>query len=255
MSHPVCPHLSCVRQPVANKLVYKEECTQCFQADTALGGIDVCLNCFNGGCAGSEGESFQHSLRHARLCKPIVLNIRRVPIVNGDKADIVMTPAEDAAAIATATGTSALQQLEAHQKRLEEEANQPEYKIESTVRCLECRIDIDPSSTPSLAACVDSVLKAQTMAQSAGVAMVEEDIKQDCTHAANLKQIDQPPQLGERSLTCCSQCDVKEDMWLCLTCGALGCSRKQMKRSHTTTNDQTRTRTYIRTQCCLHVVL
>jgi ubiquitin carboxyl-terminal hydrolase 5/13 len=25
----------------------------------------------------------------------------------------------------------------------------------------------------------------------------------------------------------CSKCDLKENLWLCLTCGALGCGRKQ----------------------------
>ena len=31
--------------------------------------------------------------------------------------------------------------------------------------------------------------------------------------------------VGE-GLAHCSKCDLKENLWLCLTCGALGCGRK-----------------------------
>src|SRR5712671_2803009 len=31
---------------------------------------------------------------------------------------------------------------------------------------------------------------------------------------------------SEPGLAHCSKCDLKENLWLCLTCGALGCGRK-----------------------------
>jgi len=33
--------------------------------------------------------------------------------------------------------------------------------------------------------------------------------------------------LGGTGLAHCSKCELKENLWLCLTCGALGCGRKQ----------------------------
>jgi len=54
--------------------VYREDCTQCFDSIDDPAGLDVCLKCFNGGCAGDRNHAKLHSntRRH-----PLVLNIRR----------------------------------------------------------------------------------------------------------------------------------------------------------------------------------
>ena len=214
-----CSHLSSVRQPSSSQQVYREECTQCFQDDASPDGINVCLNCFNGGCTGEE--SMQHSQHHVSLCHPVVLNIKKKPIMKEEVEDVEMS--------STATATSSAEQLKQLQQRLESESSQPQYFYESQVRCLACNVDIPSDATPQLASCVEAVLASKSMAESAGVAMVQEDIKQDCPHMAHLEQVSSPPQLGDRSLTTCSSCDVRDKMWLCLTCGALGCSRRQMQ--------------------------
>ena len=49
-----CPHYdsAAVHPPRPTDSVYREDCTLCFDSiDDALG-LDVCLHCYNGGCAG-----------------------------------------------------------------------------------------------------------------------------------------------------------------------------------------------------------
>ncbi|KAI5957617.1 ubp14 [Candida theae] len=58
----------------------------------------------------------------------------------------------------------------------------------------------------------------------------DEEIKQweqeiaPCPHSVNVEQFDFD---GTLDLTKCSQCDLKENLWICLHCGALGCGRQQ----------------------------
>lgn len=35
------------------------------------------------------------------------------------------------------------------------------------------------------------------------------------------------PLIVPRGLAHCTKCDLKENLWLCLTCGSLGCGRQQ----------------------------
>lgn len=58
----------------------------------------------------------------------------------------------------------------------------------------------------------------------------DEEIKQweqeivPCPHSINVEQFD----INETTdLTKCNQCDLKENLWICLHCGALGCGRQQ----------------------------
>ena len=70
-----CPHTQSqdLRPPRPNQSVYREDCTQCF--DSIDDGLDVCLSCFNGGCAGVDRN--HSSLHHTRTGHPLVLNIKR----------------------------------------------------------------------------------------------------------------------------------------------------------------------------------
>lgn len=47
-----------------------------------------------------------------------------------------------------------------------------------------------------------------------------------CEHTLCLVQ-EPPRKLEQQALAHCSKCDLKENLWLCLTCGNLGCGRRQ----------------------------
>lgn len=47
-----------------------------------------------------------------------------------------------------------------------------------------------------------------------------------CEHTLCLSQ-EAPKRLEQQDLAHCASCDLKENLWLCLVCGKLGCGRKQ----------------------------
>lgn len=214
-----CSHLSWVRQPNEGTAIHKEECTQCFHTDATEGGIDVCLNCFNGGCTGAG--SMHHSGRHASLCHPLVLNIRKRDIIKPE-SDASMT---DAAAEAPAAKKPT--KLAIGGAGGVEISDEPQHYYEHEVRCLECKVVVPTDASDALNKCVKAVLESHSATRPTAMGW-EDEVKEDCTHCKNLQQVSDPPQLQARSAANCASCDVKDAMWLCLTCGALGCSRKQM---------------------------
>ena len=53
----------------------------------------------------------------------------------------------------------------------------------------------------------------------------EEEIT-PCEHTLTLEQLVSGP-IPASGLAHCNACDLKENLWLCLTCGSLGCGRQQ----------------------------
>jgi len=72
---------------------------------------------------------------------------------------------------------------------------------------------------------VDAVMKADAATKAQDLTW-EEDKRVACTHTQNLVQAKDAPILASKALSNCQSCDINENLWLCLTCGALGCSRE-----------------------------
>lgn len=72
---------------------------------------------------------------------------------------------------------------------------------------------------------VDAVLKANTFARQAEVQAWEQEIT-PCEHTLCLEQ-QSARQIESQDLGHCSMCELKENLWLCLQCGNLGCGRQQ----------------------------
>ena len=91
--------------------------------------------------------------------------------------------------------------------------------------CFECKVENVDKAAGKLPHVVDSVLKANTFARQEEVKAWEQDITA-CEHTLCLEQ-DTSKQIPSQDLGQCVKCDLKENLWLCLTCGALGCGRAQ----------------------------
>lgn len=52
-----------------------------------------------------------------------------------------------------------------------------------------------------------------------------------CEHTLTLEQVEPPRKIESQSLAHCSKCDLRDNLWLCLVCGSLGCGRKQFDGS------------------------
>jgi ubiquitin carboxyl-terminal hydrolase 5/13 len=99
------------------------------------------------------------------------------------------------------------------------------YDTKTQVKCYECGVDDVDKSTGKLPEVVDAVLKANTFARQEEVKAWEQELTA-CEHTLYL---DQEPerQIKSQSLGHCSECELNENLWLCLTCGNLGCGRQQ----------------------------
>jgi ubiquitin carboxyl-terminal hydrolase 5/13 len=197
-----CQHINDpgLNPPRPTQSVYREDCTQCFDSIDEPTGLDVCLYCFNGGCTGQRNHS---ALHHASTSHPLVLNIKRTrKQVQRDEPPQKLTKLAIAA-----------------------ETEEDRYDTTTQVNCYDCQLEnIDPSSG-RLPQMVDGVLKAMTFARSEEVKAWEQEFT-PCEHTLCLEQ-HPSRQIPSQDLGGCSMCDLKENLWLCLECGNLGCGRAQ----------------------------
>ncbi|KAG4029434.1 hypothetical protein MFRU_016g01860 [Monilinia fructicola] len=197
-----CKHVDAaeLRPPGPSQAVYREDCTQCFDSLDDSTGLDVCLFCFNGGCTGDRNHS---QLHHTIKSHPLVLNIRRT------RRHVVRDePPQKISKLAIAAETEA-----------------DRYEYHTKARCYECAVDDIDKSSGKLSAVVDGVMKANTFSRQEEVKAWEQEFT-SCEHILTLQQ-ESARQIQSQDLGHCSLCDLKENLWLCLQCGNLGCGRAQ----------------------------
>ncbi|RYP05886.1 hypothetical protein DL765_009696 [Monosporascus sp. GIB2] len=196
-----CPHLESISlsPPTPAQCVYREDCPQCFDSIDDPEGLDVCLQCFNGGCAGLRLHS---NLHHVTRSHPLAVNIRRTR-----KKVVKDEPPTKMTKLAIAAETKA-----------------DRYDVTTTPKCLECATNLDQSHS-KLAAVVDGIMKANTFSRREEVKAWEQEMT-SCEHIMLLQQ-QESRKIQSGELGHCSKCDLKENLWLCLECGNLGCGRAQ----------------------------
>ncbi|CAO3642481.1 unnamed protein product [Cunninghamella blakesleeana] len=201
-----CTHITTTRfsLPSTYSKVHKEECTQCFDSQDLPEGIDVCLTCFNGGCVSSERQHAK--LHYNRSSHPLVVNIRRV-----------IKPKRE-------EGTPPPQKMS--KLAIVPEDNEPSYDYITKIRCYACDgIEAPKDINSEMTSIVDAILSSMSSAKQSDVKAWEEEIYA-CEHTLCLTQ-EPPHKLEQQSLAHCAGCELKENLWLCLTCGKLSCGRKQ----------------------------
>ncbi|KAI8451676.1 hypothetical protein BY996DRAFT_4585560 [Phakopsora pachyrhizi] len=194
--------------PSSNSVVYREECTQCFESQDSPQGIDVCLSCFNGGCL---EPGFQHATNHARKTgHRLALNVRRI------KKDS-FTRAEE---------PPPLKKL-----AILEDSENDRFELKTSIKFYPPGCDRgktlspDQKLPPTLETVIAATLASSSSAQANEVKAWEEEIK-TCSHVTNLEQqLDSGLVLQESSK--CHACELSSNLWLCLRCGSLGCGRAQ----------------------------
>ncbi|CAM1501177.1 Fc.00g103390.m01.CDS01 [Cosmosporella sp. VM-42] len=197
-----CPHLDSIglNPPNPTQSVYREDCTQCFDSIDDAAGLDVCLQCFSGGCA---GDRLHNKLHNVLKSHPLTLNIRRTrKVVVRDEPPLKMSKLAIAA-----------------------ETDEDRYDTALAVKCLECDTELDKTS-PKLAPIVDGIMKANTFSRKEEVKAWEQELT-SCEHILLMQQ-HPSRKIEQGALGHCSACELNENLWLCLDCGNLGCGRKQM---------------------------
>jgi ubiquitin carboxyl-terminal hydrolase 5/13 len=95
------------------------------------------------------------------------------------------------------------------------ETESDRYDTTTQVKCYECGIDDVDKSSGKLPDIVDAVLKANTFAKQQEVKAWEQELTA-CEHTLCLEQ-QAARQIESQSLGHCSECELNENLWLCLT--------------------------------------
>ncbi|RKP15485.1 hypothetical protein BJ684DRAFT_6943 [Piptocephalis cylindrospora] len=210
-----CPHttpelLASLQVPSPNTVVYREECTQCFDDQDGPWGVQVCLHCFNGGCMPTEGKGASHATHHASLKRhPLSVNIRRFV-----QADPGRSGDEEA-------GTPPPNKLT--KLAIDPAAQEVKYDYQTSIYCHECQSASPDPTQPQIALVVQGIRDSLAASQRTEVKAWEAEVG-TCDH---VDQLASSTPSSEIDLSKCSQCDLRENLWICLHCGALGCGRQQ----------------------------
>jgi len=103
------------------------------------------------------------------------------------------------------------------------DAETDKYETSVVVFCRECQAEL-PLSNPRVASLVDSVLLANSAYNQSTICEWENELI-NCVHMKNLDQ-SQASRIVEQNLAKCNNCDLKANLWLCMTCGNLACGRQ-----------------------------
>ncbi|EGN94266.1 hypothetical protein SERLA73DRAFT_62342 [Serpula lacrymans var. lacrymans S7.3] len=203
-----CPHINellALKPPKLSQSVHREECTQCFDNQDGPLGVDVCLACFNGACLNQDRH---HARTHvSQSGHAFTLNVKRSP---KNKSSSREPPAK-------------MTKL-----AIVEEREENKFEHSTAIKCWKCNpedgkvIVVDNPATRSL---VDEVLHSLSSARQSEVKAWEEEITA-CEHTLLLEQVQSAP-IPPQGLAHCTSCDLTSNLWLCLSCGALGCGRAQ----------------------------
>ncbi|EED23612.1 ubiquitin C-terminal hydrolase, putative [Talaromyces stipitatus ATCC 10500] len=189
-----------VRPPTSTQPVYREDCTQCFDSIDDPSGLNVCLQCFNGGCTGERNHARLH---HARTNHVLALNVRRTrKKVQRDE------PPQKISKLAILA-----------------ETEEDRYDTATTVICYACQVESSGDLGDKLSAVVEGVMKALSFSKREEVKAWEQEFV-PCEHTLRLKQ-QEHGNVNRKDLKQCSMCELKENLWLCLECGNVGCGRSQ----------------------------
>ncbi|CAG8563601.1 127_t:CDS:10, partial [Paraglomus occultum] len=192
--------------PDRNTQIHKEECTQCFDSQDLPQGIDVCLSCFNAGCL--DNDRHHAKLHYQKTNHPLTLNIRRI---KKEKRKRVSDEEEPPLKISKLV--------------IVPEAEEDKYEYFTRVKCYACGESEIDKTNGILPIIIDSVMTSLSASKKSEIQAWEQEIVA-CDHTRQLVQ-DPKTLLESQSLAHCNDCDLKENLWLCLTCGNLGCGRQQ----------------------------
>ncbi|KAJ7256532.1 ubiquitin carboxyl-terminal hydrolase 14 [Mycena haematopus] len=207
-----CTHLANLQRlssPKLSQSVHREECTQCFDNQDGPQGIEVCLSCFNGGCTGERHHMRTHLQRSGHR---FTLNVKRKPKPSTKRVEDEEPPAK-------------ISKL-----AIVEEREEDKHEHSTIVKCWTCDSEKGREIPEALndlkvKALVDETMLSLSSARQSEVKAWEEEFE-PCEHTLLLQQTSAGA-IPASGLAHCAACELTSNLWLCLTCGSLGCGRVQ----------------------------
>ncbi|KAL0069328.1 ubiquitin C-terminal hydrolase Ubp14 [Marasmius tenuissimus] len=220
-----CAHLKEIASlptPKLSQSVHREECTQCFDGQDSDAGVDVCLVCFSGGCLSPQEGGNGHAKLHVdKTGHGFTMNVKRKLKPEAEKSprrDLDEEPP-----------------LKMTKLAILEEREEDKYDYITSIRCYKCSPDgvavpeSEVNEHARIASLMKDVMESQSSARKSEVQAWEEEIL-PCEHTLTLQQVQLSNEGLEKVIgegAHCTSCHLRSNLWLCLTCGNLGCGRSQ----------------------------
>ncbi|CDK25183.1 unnamed protein product [Kuraishia capsulata CBS 1993] len=186
-----------LKAPTSADSVYKDDCMFCFDTAFDTDGLDICLHCYQ---SFSRGQ-LDHTHKHSDIFDHFLfLNYKKVAKPKSERDE---------------------QPLKMAKLEIREETESELFDVKTSLYCSQCDQEID-EIPPNVSVVMQAVLKATSSEKKDEIKSWEQEIV-PCQHAFDIAQ----HPLAGVDLTHCTQCDLKENLWICITCGALGCGRAQ----------------------------
>lgn len=192
----------------ASQKVYKDDCMYSFDTpENNPLGLDVCMTCFQAFArAAQKNFTAEH---YAEKRHPLFVNITKT-----------LKPEEERSILAQESDD--LKQKKA-KLEIKEQKESDIYNVSHAVYIAPLDTSLTIEATPEPA----KLLALQILATNS--ASTNDEIKAweqqifPCEHSVDI----QTETSGFVGLSQCAYCDLKENLWLCLTCGSVGCGREQ----------------------------
>lgn len=186
--------------------VLKETCVSCFDSQDSLSGINLCLQCLNSHCIGDLDHYYQH---YARTGHGQYLNVvRRIVKKEESQKNGAMEG-----------------RVENNSLVFEGYDQTPKYEHNIKLGCIECdgkRGCQDPRFEKLL---VD-ILNDKPNELSEGRRLMWKSELEECVHTKE-KPKNEVVSLDLKPPYICDECGLEANLWLCTSCGHIGCGRKQ----------------------------
>ena len=190
-----CPHSTKVTRVAGDPKVFKEECMYCYKTWDEPNWIEVCAVCLQGFCP----EHFPiHQLSHPGHSCTVRVSRKTTSVQSS-------IPDDDA-------------DLQSCAKEVKIEAKVDVYDYTFSSYCHSCRQPVDLADDVSLF--VKNSIEASKVTSSTWA----DRPSLECPH---IHSIDRQSIDGLKLPDTCSKCDKSDNLWFCLSCGEVGCGRKQ----------------------------
>jgi len=194
---------------IIGKKIFKDQCGKCFEDTRSKDGLDICLICCQAFC---KGDTFNHSRRHREIKEFnlhfLYLNIKEVQVIDNNQV-------EEKEITKLAIGKPGGADLE------------ETWETHLILFCYSCNLKIPTETNSTISNMVKYIINSSSASESDTLKAWELEIF-PCEHTLTLQQDENVIIKPKNEAKCDSHaCAMNSNLWLCLTCGNLGCGRKQ----------------------------
>nr|DBA14885.1 TPA: hypothetical protein GDO54_004162 [Pyxicephalus adspersus] len=210
--------LPTIRMPRAGDRVHKDECAFSFHTPESDGGLYICMNTFLG-----FGRPYVER-HYNKSGQKVFLHLKRTPKPKSDDSSSTTGDPPRKKPTRLAIGMEGGFDMSDEQCEYDEEV-----KLVILPMFLEIQRD-DLSALPEMvrdrvSSAIDAILAADSASRKQEIQAWDGEVRQVSKHAFNLQQLEGVPRIPPCGWRC-SVCDLKENLWLNLTDGAILCGRR-----------------------------